>query len=285
MSRSTAKSHVVDEAAVDDVDAESDPYYYGWRYAYETSPGGAEKLVQVPLTYRDLLDPQEGDFIAESTVHQRVIDDVVDVLLRRYRSEPAIAVWSNLKIAFVIPGLTTGPGPDVCVVEGVEDRDRLRKSFRFGKEPGKIRLVIEVVSERSHKKDTRDLLKIYARLGVEEYVAILPRGSYAAGPFELKGWRLGRATGRLRALRPDPEGCLHLRGTRLLLGTGEDGWGLLMRDAVTGEALMTSAEVAESAMAARDLAEAAWAQAEAARLEAEAEVERLQARIRDLERG
>ena len=246
---------------MDELDS-SDPQAYGWRYAYATAPDGSEKLVQVPLTYGDLLDPEEGDFVAESTIHQQLIHDLFDVLKGRYHDEPTTAVWSDLKIAFAIPGLTTGPGPDLFVVEGVEDRDRQRKSFRFGEEPGRIRLVIEVVSEKSHDKDTRDLLEIYSQLGVEEYVAIIPRGDYATGPFELRGWRLGKATRRLRALRLDPERRLHLRATSLVLGTGEDGWGLFLWDAETGERLLTASEEKQAMTA---------------------EIERLRARIRDLE--
>jgi len=144
MNRSVAQPQKLDENTVDELDS-SDAHAYGWRYAYESAPDGSEKLVQSPLTYADLLDPQEGDFIAESTVHQQLIHDLLEILTRRYRDEPTTAVWSDLKIAYMIPGLTTGPGPDLFVVEGVEDRDRQRRSFRFGEEPGEIRLVIEVV--------------------------------------------------------------------------------------------------------------------------------------------
>jgi len=174
---STAPERDVAELFDDPSDElEDDPYYYGWRDQWETSPDGSEKLRRIPLRYEDLLDPQEEDFVAESTIHHSVGDYVAQVLKQRYKDEPTIAVWSNLKICFEIPGLTTGPGPDVCVVAGVEDRDRERTSFRFGEEPGKVRLVVEVVSQKSLRKDYEDLLPIYARLGVEEYVAIRPRG-------------------------------------------------------------------------------------------------------------
>ena len=85
-----------------------------------------------------------------------------------------MAVWSNLKIAFRIPGLTSGPGPDICLVDGVDDRDRRRTSFRFGEEPGAVRLVVEVVSKKSVQKDYKDLPAIYGPLGVEEYFAVRP---------------------------------------------------------------------------------------------------------------
>jgi Putative restriction endonuclease len=273
MSRAVARSRALEEPVLDGGDDPSGPFYYGWRYASETSADGSKKLVQVPLTYADLLDPQEDDFIAESTIHYQLIHEINDMLRHRYRDRPQTAVWSNLKIHIVIPGLTTGPGPDVCVVEGVEDRERQRKSFRFGEEPGTVRLVIEVVSERSREKDTRDLLDVYARLGVEEYVVIFPEGSYATGPFDLKAWRLGKATRRLRPLRPDRDGRLHLQATSLLLGTGEGGWGLEVRDAATGERLRTSAEAEAEARR----------KAEEEKQEMAAEIERLRARVRDLE--
>ncbi len=226
---------------------EDDPYYYGWREQWETSPGGSEKLRRIPLTYEDLLDPQEEDFVAESTLHHSVQGHVAQVLKRRYQDVPTVAVWSNLKICFEIPGLTSGPGPDVCVVAGVEDRDRDRTSFRCGEEPGKVQMVVEVVSRKSLRKDYEGLLPIYARLGVEEYFAIRPTGVYASGPFELRGWRRETTRKRLRRIIPDQEGRLHSQATGLLFGTGPQGSNLLIWDAATRERLLTPEEKAAQA--------------------------------------
>jgi len=49
MSRATTQSQV--EPRVEDADDPSDPFYYGFRHAYETARDGSEKLVQVPLTF------------------------------------------------------------------------------------------------------------------------------------------------------------------------------------------------------------------------------------------
>jgi Uma2 family endonuclease len=233
------------EPAGDETDPSSpelthDPYEYGWRERREVAADGAETLSWDPLSYRDLLDPQEGDVVAEDSVHRTVTEDVARILRRRYEGQRSVAVWSNLKILFEIPGLTTGPGPDICLVEGVRDRDLRRTSFRYGEEPGKVRLVIEIVSKNSQKKDYEDLLAIYGPLGVEEYVAIRPRGFYPQGPFELRGWRRDPRTGRLHRLRPDAAGRLRSRVTGLYFGTGAEGWGLEVWDAATGERLRTS---------------------------------------------
>ncbi len=96
------------------------------------------------------------------------------------------------------------------------------------------------MSKNSQKKDFEDLLAIYGPLGVEEYVAIRPRGFYPQGPFELRGWRRNPGTGRRRRLRPDAAGRLRSRVTGLYFGTGAEGWGLEVWDAATGERLRTS---------------------------------------------
>ena len=222
--------------------AGGDPYRYGWRERREIAPDGSEKVGWIPLTYRDLLDPQEGDYIAESTIHRRVVEGVADILTRRYEDDPGVAVWCNLKIVFRIPGLTTGPGPDICVVDGVVDRDRGRKSFHFGREPGKVRLVVEVVSEDSVRKDYQDLLRIYAPLGVQEYVAVRPLGLYPDGPFELRGWHLDPRTRRLLPIAPNPQGQIPSLATGLLFGTGSDGFCLSLWNAASGERLLSPEE-------------------------------------------
>ncbi len=252
-----------------------DPFYYGWRPSREKTADGEDKLRWIPLTYEDLLDPQEDDVVAEDTIHRKVTDGVAGILRRRYRADPTVAVWSNLKILFHIPGLTTGPGPDICVIAGVEDRDRRRRSFRYGHEPGTVRLVIEVVSKSSVKKDYQDLLEIYAPLGVEEYVAIHPLGPYSDGPFQLTGWRLDPHTQQLRPIPPGPKGRISSQTTGLLFGTGPDGWRLAVWDATTGEHLQPPAQEAEQRA---EQEAAARRKAEEQKRRAEEEQERQQER-------
>ncbi len=263
-------------------DAETDPYFYGWREQWEETPDGGEKLHRTPLTYQDLLDPQEGDFIAEDTVHRRVVEDIANILDRRYLTEPTVAVWSNLKILFKIPGLTGGPGPDICVVSGVRDPDRKRRSFAYGKEPGKLRLVIEVVSKSSEKKDYQDLLRIYAPLVVEEYIAVHPLGYYVNGPFKLRGWRLDPASGQLVEIAPNPEGRIPSQTTGVVFGTGAGGWGVGVWDAATGERLRTSEEAGALELEARIKAEERAEQEAAARRQADQDKQQAERRYREM---
>lgn len=287
---------------VDDAAAlAEDPYYYGWRDVYETLPDGSQAWRQVPLTYADLLDPQEeGDYVAEDTVHSQMTAAVAHLLRRRYDADPSVAVFSNLKILFKVPGLTTGPMPDVCVMVGVEDCDRRRWSFRLGEEPGSVALAIEMVSVRSKAKDYRDILEIYSRMGVAEYLAIEPLGDYVTGPYALRFWRYDRVSGRLQPADAETGGAFWSRTTGLLFGTGEDGWGLEIRELGTGKRLLPpEEEIVEFARRARaaeeererameeasrqteraEQAEERAAQEAASRRRAEAELERLRAEL------
>lgn len=138
----TGHSHLPDAEPAADVRDElgegpDDLFHYGWRERRSTVADGSEKLRYVPLTYRDLLSPEEGDYVAESTIHRDVTEQIASILKRRFADAPGVAVWRNLKLAFVIPELTTGPGPDLCVVEGVVDRDRDRGAFAAGRSRGR----------------------------------------------------------------------------------------------------------------------------------------------------
>lgn len=251
-------------------DRGDDPFLYGWRWR-RSSDG---KLRAIPLSYEDLLDPQEGDCVSEDSIHRAVVDMISGILSLRYADQPSVAIWSNLKVAFRIPDVTEGPAPDVYVVEGVRDRGRRRRSFRPEEEPGAILLGVEVVSKSSVKKDYEDLLGIYAKLGMAEYVAVRAKGLYLDGAFEIRLWRRDAKRKRLVEVEPDGSGRFLSEKTGLLFGTGSDGKGLVIFDAAKGERLRAPLE------------EAAWqreraVEAERLNREMKAEIERLRAQLRE----
>ena len=236
---------------------EKDPFLYGWRDVAETAPDGSEKLRRIPLTYEDTLNPQLGDHVSDSTNHAQVIRLVSDVLGRRYEDEPSVAVWSNLKVRNPsgtaaegkkdAPEGAKGPAPDVCVIAGVRDRERNRESFELVAEPGEVRLAVEVVSKTSTRKDYGGILGPYDELGVREYVTIRPRGKYVEGPVELRAWRRDPGREQLEEVLLDEAGRFHSETTGVLFGTGPGGQGLELRDAATGEVLLSEAEVRRAA--------------------------------------
>ena len=50
---------------------EPDSFRYGWRYVRVERPDGRVDFDQVPLTLEDVLFPEVGDFIVQSTPHNR----------------------------------------------------------------------------------------------------------------------------------------------------------------------------------------------------------------------
>ncbi len=267
-----------------DEDVEDDPYPFGWRERWRVRPDGSETLVRTALTSDDLLDPKEGDCVPEDTVHRDITEDVAGIVKLR-EDESTVAVWRNLKLDVKIPrvvpgrpGATYGPAPDLCVIDGVRDPKRRRKSFRLGKVSGRLRLVMEVVSERSKEKDLETLPEIYAQLGAEEYLVLQAEGDYIDEVFGLTAWRREASSGRLRPVKPDSEGRLHLRTVGLLLGTAE-GRGLVIWDAATGERQRPPLEEVSFQRARAAHAEEARKKAEQEKKEMVAELEQLRAQV------
>ncbi len=258
-------------------DTGDDPYRYGWRERLVKAPDGSEQLRRIPLTYEDTLNPQLGDYVSEDSIHWKTSRNVSGILEMRYEDDPTVAVWGNLKVrtpspkkgsgkkpAKGDPSGIKGPAPDVCVMGGVRDRERRRRSVELEKEPGEIWLAIEVVSGESGEKDYGGILDPYNRLKVQEYVAIDVVGDYLDGPVELQAWRRDAEAKQLLPVPLDPDGRFHSRTTGLLFGTGLGGRGLEIRDAAAGELLRPPLEEAAWQAEARQKAE------ERARREAEA---------------
>ena len=46
-----------------------DPFFYGWRYIERTGKNGRKHPTTVPLTFENVLHPQEGDHIVNNDLH------------------------------------------------------------------------------------------------------------------------------------------------------------------------------------------------------------------------
>ena len=219
--------------------AEQDPFRYGHRWV--KGPRGYE---MVPLTYADLLDPQEGDFVTDDNLNRKLAGLFQHFLETRYRDEEDVAVWSDFKLRFGEAG--KGPGPDVCVVRGVRDRERRRGSFWFGHEPGDSVLVIEIVSRHTKNKDYRDIKAICEQRKVPELILIELQGEYLSGPYKLTGYRLG-SSDSYREIELDEKCGLVSEQTDLRIRPDPAGWGLEVVDLRTGERLLRPEEESERA--------------------------------------
>ncbi len=209
--------------------AERDPFRYGHRWVE-----GPDGYQMVPLTYADLLDPQEDDFVTDDNLNRKLAGLFQHFLETRFEDEEDVAVWSDFKLRFGEAG--KGPGPDVCVVRGVRDRERRRGSFWIGHEPGDLTLVIEIVSRHTKSKDYRDTKAICERRKVPEMILIELQGEYLSGPYKLSGYRLGPSN-KYRPIALDEKGGLVSEQTDIRIRPDSRGWGLEVVDLRTGERL------------------------------------------------
>lgn len=277
-----------------------DPFRYGSRWVYVKTKKGTE-LREVPLTLEDLFDPQEGDYVPHSTVHGDLVSESKTLIRQalRSRGQTDVLVCDDVKMLWKDPALAR-IAPDVAVIPGISDPERLRPVFDQAEEGTGPVFVLEVVSKATRKFDSEDKPKIYRRAEVEECFILDPLKS----PWEIVGRRLEPRTGRYRKIRPDREGRLRSKTLELDFVIAPEGERLILVDVATGEPLRTlgesesareaaesAREAAESAREAekeaREAAELRAAKEEAARRAAEAEnqklaleIERLRAQFR-----
>jgi Uma2 family endonuclease len=200
-------------------------------------------------------------------------------------------VAGNLFIYYQEGNPKAAVAPDVFVVLGAEQYDR--RTYRVWEEGGLVpQVIIELTSKKTRKADSDTKPRLYAQLGVQEYVMFDPYGEWLRP--RLQGFRL--VNDAYQPMEEDP-----LRSAVLDLELRLDNNTLRLHNLHTGERLPTSdeevlarrqaeerlqmeadarkraeAEAAEqTARAAEQAARAASAETEAERLRAE--LERLRA--------
>lgn len=223
----------------------------------------------------------DGRPMAESTLHRKVMADLIAALERRYEDDPGVWVGGNLLLYFEQGNPRASVSPDVLLVRGIKKWDRpVYKLWEEGRSPD---FVIEVTSGSTQKEDVSKKKNLYERLGVSEYFLFDPEGDYL-NP-RLQGYHLEQ--GRYKRLTLDPGGSLSSRITGLRLRP--EGLHLRLIDARTGEQLLWGSEEAAARVkeavarrAAEKRAEVAEERAEeeaAARRRLEEELARLRAEL------
>lgn len=220
---------------------------------------GRMELLELPLTPELFLDPQLGDKIPQGSRHFRTTFSLSGLISRHLSSEPGTYVFSDLK-HLIGPGL--GPAPDISVVRGLAPgRDFESYDLRSEVPPC---FVIEIVSPsnpRIRRTDEVDKVKVYEKVGIEEYLLVdLPRRANGHR-FQLKGYRMGTDR-RYQPMQPDAQGRFASETIGLAFGISPDGGKIHVFDLESGERLLADEEQEE----------ALWAQKEElARLRAEIE--------------
>lgn len=269
---------------------------YGWRYELRKRRDGTEYYHEIPLTEEDLLDPQEGDRKMQKTTHARCTVEIFDRLDNYYIEDPTTGVFFDLKMEWGIPGLKN-PAPDISVIPNVRDKEADLGSFKVKEQGTRPTLVIEVASPHYRGDDTVKV-KLYCQAGVKEYLIINPHeGNQHRKNYRIKGYRL--VGQKYEPIEPDSKGRFWSESTGLFFGVSADKQEVILT-AANGEKLLTAREERQARAMAEERVKAeaqAWsretqarlmaekqAQAEAqARLDAEAKLQALEARLRELE--
>jgi len=245
----------------------------GWRYETVRMANGRDTQVRVPLTEEEARHPQEGYVMPERTEHDRLSDDLCDMLRAYYEMHPNVAVFRNLVFTWDHPAVKPC-APDVVVVPNIRERDADRTQFVVADEGTRPSLAIEIVSRSSRADDRVEKVRDYALAGVQEYVYIdhtVRRGNHF---WELAGFRL--QGNQYLPILPDEDGALYLESVNLRIGL-ENGR-LWLEDAATSQDLLTNLQVRQALRAAEQRA----AEEAQARQTAEARLAEVEAQLQAL---
>ena len=183
----------------------------------------------IPLEQEIEYPTSDGQPMAETTLHRKVMFDLIYGLERRYDRVPDVWVGGNLFLCYERGNPRACLAPDVVLAKGVTKWDRPNYLLWEETPPS---LVVEVTSRKTRREDKRDKKDTYERIGVEEYLLFDPYGEYLRP--SLQGLRLER--GRYQPIPLEEDGSLISRATSLIFR--REGQRLRMVDFATGEPLL-----------------------------------------------
>ncbi len=219
----------------------------------------------IPLEQEIEYPTSDGQPMAETTLHRKVMFDLIEGLEIHFAAVPDVWVGGNLFLCYEKGNPAAHLAPDVLLAKGVEKWDRPNYLLWEETPPS---LVVEVTSRKTRRDDQGKKKSLYERIGVEEYVLFDPYGEYLRS--RLQGYRLDG--GRFQPVRLEEDGALFSRATGLLMRP--EGRRLRLVDAVTGEPLPLYDE--------KDLA---LARESAARRSAEEKIRALEAELSRLRKS
>jgi Uma2 family endonuclease len=218
------------------------------------------ELLELPLTREDYLNPRFGDKWVQGRPHGRAIVDLADRLERCFDSRPELVILVDVQ--HVLGRGLPKPSPDISVIRGARDPDRINSSYDMARQGVPPCLILEVISPqdaRIREVDEIDKVQLYQRIKVPEYLLLeLPREP--SGRLRIFGYRLDSA-GTYQEIVPDEQGRLLSETTGLWFSISPKGDQVVIREVATGELVPTSKEEEK----ARKRAEAKAAREAAAR--------------------
>jgi Uma2 family endonuclease len=217
----------------------------------------------IPLEQEIEYPTSDGQPMAETSLHLRVMIDCIEGLRLRYAGTPDVWVGGNLFLCYEQGNPKAKVAPDVLLAKGISKWDRPNYLLWQETVPS---LVMEITSRKTRRDDQGKKKTLYERLGIEEYVLFDPYGEYLKP--SLQEYRLVR--GRYQPAPLAEDGSLLSRTTGLRLQ--REGQRLRLVDLATGERVLWPEEL-----------DAAHRREAADRRRAEKRAEEAQERVRALE--
>lgn len=209
----------------------------------------------------------DGEPMGETDLHIHCMIRIRDILKHRYRGQQ-VYVAADLMLYYVEGEPQKSVSPDVFVVKDCDPH--FRRTFKVWEEGKAPHVAVEVTSRGTRREDEVIKPPRYAEIGLAEYFLYDPSSEYLRPP--LRGFRLTDT--QYEPIEPNDREQFECRELGITLEL--DGLDLVLRDADSGNILLTGMEAEE---AARKAAEAAQRAAEALAAALEQEVRRLRDRL------
>ena len=211
----------------------------------------------------------DGEPMAETEAQYTPLTETVSTLRVRYNERGDVYVGGDMLIYYRMNRNDVRVAPDVFVVFGVTSRHP-RDSWLVWREGRAPDFIMEIASSSTWRRDATEKRRIYADMGVTEYVRFDPTGDYFTPALIME--TLDGNEYRELSVATDADGTL--RGSSAVLGLEicvTPDLKLRLYDPTAGQWLRTHQET-----------EAARIESESARREAEAEIVRLREQLAQL---
>lgn len=193
-----------------------------------------------PTEDDDLLYPSEdGVPMGETDWHMWALMWLREALEDYFADRDDVKVASDMFLYYREGDPSACKAPDIMVAMGVANH--WRRTFKTWVEKAVPNVIVEIASEKTYAEDLREKRDLYERLGVKEYFVFDPEARCLKPP--LQGFR--RKGKRYEPLAPAADGTLLSQELGLLLR--REGPMVRLRDARTGEPILTRAEAKEQA--------------------------------------
>ena len=241
------------------------------------------KMTTPQVPYEDEVDDltidypsSDGEPMAETDFQYTPLTNAVSALRVRYHDRDDVYIAGDMLIYYRMNHNDVRVAPDVFAVFGVTG-NHPRDSWLVWREGKAPDFVMEIASSSTWRRDATEKRRIYADMGVTEYVRFDPTGDYFTPALVME--TLEGTEYREQPLTTDDVGILRGHSAVLELDICVlPGLDLRLFNPATDEWLTTHLE----SEAGRQAAEAALQSAEAGRQAAEAEVIRLREQLAQL---